>query len=169
MKHILLLVILLNVTQTSFAQWQEQSCGITTPGRGFSQIVTVSPSKVWATEFDVTGVDKTIQDFIRTPDGGITWIVGTVAAVTASYAWACLSAVAADTAWAALNDSLGTGGEVYKTTDGGAHWEKLDVSSGKFPVRVVYFFNSTQGIVIGDPLNGHFEIFSTDDAGVTWD
>src|SRR5882672_3479330 len=120
MKQILIFISLSLLSISLFAQWAEQNCQITTPGRGFEQIIPVSATAVWATTFDVSGAEKSIREYARTVDGGNTWIPAKIDIAPSSYGWACLSAVSSDTAWAALkDDSTGIGGAVYRTYNGG--------------------------------------------------
>ncbi len=59
---------------------------------------------------------------------------------------------------------------IHATFDGGQTWQR---QSGVFedPTAwpdIVYFWSTTWGIAIGDPVDGYFEIYNTTDLGTTW-
>ena len=60
---------------------------------------------------------------------------------------------------------------VYVTTDGGATWNRQPTASYSDPASapdIVHFFNANDGVVIGDPVIGEYEIYTTTAAGTTW-
>lgn len=59
--------------------------------------------------------------------------------------------------------------QILRTDDGGQTWKVVfkDDSKGMF-LDAMDFWNSQNGIVIGDPINGHFFIAKTLDGGKTW-
>lgn len=79
--------------------------------------------------------------------------------------------------WAADADTavvLGTGFEssaaaVYRTTDGGASWQRTyhDGREGIF-LDALGFWEDGRGIAFGDPIDGAFVVISTGDGGRSW-
>ncbi len=59
---------------------------------------------------------------------------------------------------------------LLKSTDGGKTWKQVlaGKEAGTSFFNIVHFFDSKHGIVMGDPVNGKFEIYTTDDGGNTW-
>lgn len=62
-------------------------------------------------------------------------------------------------------------GGVWKTGDGGTTW--IRQSSAAFSgdtsyTNLVYFWNANDGLVMGDPENGYFEIYKTNNGGALW-
>jgi len=170
MKIFRLLLFFLPLSNSLFAQWELHDCGVSTPKFGVLQLVAVGGNIAWGSMFDVSGADRTTHEFTRTADGGFTWSAGNVTPAASNYVWACLAAVGADTAFALFNDdTAATGGALYRTFDGGLSWSQLTGFSPQSSPHIVYFFTSTDGIVVCDPVNNHFQIFSTTDAGNTWD
>ncbi len=58
---------------------------------------------------------------------------------------------------------------IYRTDDGGANW-RLTVTN---PVKegfwdAIAFWDKDHGLLFGDPVNGKFQTYSTNDGGVTW-
>ena len=156
----------------TFAQgWTEQSTGFSEPSRGIRDINIVNASVVWATAYDGTNPENSIQDFTRTIDGGNTWIPGTIAEAE-GLMLTNVSAIDGMTAYVGgvSRDVQGFGG-LFKTTDGGATWEALNEENYIFTdsfFNVVHFFNENVGVTQGDPVNGGYELFRTTDAGATW-
>lgn len=65
--------------------------------------------------------------------------------------------------------NAGSPAYIFLTTDGGAHWKKVYVNkdSAIFLDGLV-FRNKKEGIIYGDPLEGHFVILKTKDGGAHW-
>lgn len=64
-----------------------------------------------------------------------------------------------------------SGGKILKTTDGGTTWNwqstaTFDAPAG-FP-NMVHFFNANNGICMGNPNGGYFEIYKTNNGGTNW-
>ncbi len=79
-----------------------------------------------------------------------------------------VSAISATTAWVAASNLFTGGGAIYKTTDGGLTWTKLEVFSDASFVTVVHFWDENNGVAIGDEVAGSFEIYTTSDGGDSW-
>lgn len=59
---------------------------------------------------------------------------------------------------------------IYKSEDGGAHWElQLTNKDPKGFFDCMAFWDENHGIVIGDPTKGSFEVVTTEDGGRTWE
>jgi photosystem II stability/assembly factor-like uncharacterized protein len=58
---------------------------------------------------------------------------------------------------------------IYKTIDGGAHWELMIVNgeaSGFWDA--IDFWDAQNGVIFGDPVNGQFQVLITNDGGKSW-
>ena len=79
----------------------------------------------------------------------------------------------ANTAWACFYNAVaGSGGGIWKTTDGGGTWTQQGLGSifdaNSFP-NVVHFWDDSVGFAMGDPNPGtQYEIYTTTDGGTTW-
>jgi hypothetical protein len=65
--------------------------------------------------------------------------------------------------------SSGTPALILKTTDGGRNWKEVfrkDDSS--YFLDAMDFWDSKKGIIVGDPIHGHFVLLQTNDGGDTW-
>ena len=159
------LFILCLAALSSQGQWASQASGFPAPAQIINQIVITNASTAWA-----TGSGN--QEYTRTTDGGITWVPGTVSSAVSTYDWSCFAAVDDQTAWAMLYDA-GTGlhGYIYRTDDGGQTWNQqganLYQASASF-ADVIYFWDDSTGVAVGDPVSNEFEIYTTNDGGTTW-
>ncbi len=130
---------------------------------------------VWASVWIATSAQPYTNNFIRSADNGSTWKYDSVRSAPAGYVISSLSPIDADTCYAIMvNIIAGTGGGIFKTTNGGTTWNQLGVgqifNSTSFP-DFVHFWNPQQGVAVGDgngPGTPYFEIYTTNDAGVTW-
>ena len=171
-KIIWIFCILILSGSCSYAQWIDQASGFTAVSRGIRCIYAVSPTIVWASAYDGSGLGAACQDVTMTTNGGTLWTPRTVAGVTnldianivaidASTAWVCMFPPAATT----------TGMGIYKTTNGGVSWSRQATATfsnaNSFP-DVVYFWDQNIGYCMGDPINGDFEIYTTTNGGTTW-
>lgn len=69
----------------------------------------------------------------------------------------------------AMSAGPGTASAMYKTNDGGAHWERLIVNNEESGFwDAIDFWDAQHGVVFGDPVRGQFQILRTDDGGKSW-
>jgi photosystem II stability/assembly factor-like uncharacterized protein len=93
----------------------------------------------------------------RTTDGGTTWIASNLDSLKSFFS---IASISADTAW------IGADGSIYNTIDGGLNWIEQLTTNGI--MHVVRFFNSNNGVCIGDGNGVDAEIYTTTDGGTTW-
>ncbi|MFN3445101.1 MAG: WD40/YVTN/BNR-like repeat-containing protein, partial [Bacteroidia bacterium] len=65
--------------------------------------------------------------------------------------------------------SSGTPAYILKTTDGGLTWKEVykNTDSAYF-LDAMDFWDEQRGIMVGDPINGHFVLLETNNGGETW-
>ncbi|MES2689834.1 MAG: YCF48-related protein [Bacteroidota bacterium] len=65
--------------------------------------------------------------------------------------------------------SSGTPAYILKTTDGGQTWKEVykNTDSAYF-LDAMDFWDDKRGVLVGDPVNGHFVLLQTNDGGETW-
>jgi hypothetical protein len=175
MKKQLLFIALLLTGVASRAQigsWVTQATGFSTTSTGVRNVSVVDSNTVWISSYDGSGGAANRQDFSMTTDGGATWMAGTTPA-PATHDWSMIFGLNDSTAWSMFyNATVGSGGGVWKTTDGGATWTQQGVgtifNSSSFP-DVVHFWNENDGFLMGDPNpSNQFEIYTTTDGGATY-
>lgn len=123
-------------------------------------------------------------DFIRTTNGGATWIKGKMG-TDKTLRFSTISAINSQEAWVAMHKigpvpgnynvgaggSFARGGGIYHTTDGGITWEDTapgELFDGNSVPRIVHFKDKNHGIAIGDPNGGYFEVYITNNKGKKW-
>ena len=68
--------------------------------------------------------------------------------------------------WRAARDEKS---RLYKTTDGGDNWRLLFTNGDSTGfLDALSFWDTKHGIMLGDPVDGHFVILTTADGGETW-
>lgn len=155
--------------------WDTYASGFTTVSRGIESFEVVNQNVVWAIAYDGSGTGATIREYTKTTNGGLTWTPGTVTAsgLTTSYGLANISSIHQDTAWAGVYPvtATNTAQGIYYTTNGGTTWTRQTTatfSTASSFINFVHFFNKNDGVAMGDPAGGYFEIYTTANAGSTW-
>lgn len=174
MKKQLLSVAILCLTvfgANAQGTWVPQATGFPTTSAGVFNVSVCDANTVWISSYDGSGAAANVRDYSVTIDGGATWIPGVVPA-PAGHAWSMIDGLDATTAWAVFyNATAGSGGGIWKTTDGGVNWTQQGVgtifNASSFP-NVVHFWNANEGFTMGDPNPTEFEIYTTSDGGTTW-
>ncbi len=144
-------------TMALFAQaWVPQSANTRASLRGVS---AVDARTVWASGSGGT--------WLATTDGGSTWRAAKVSDADA-LDFRGIRAIDARTAYL-MSAGSGDKSRIYKTSDAGEHWTlQFTNSDPKGFFDAIAFWDERHGIVVGDPLDGHTEILTTDDGGATW-
>lgn len=171
-KPLLLIIAIMALSTSIFAQWVEQATGFASPSRGIRWIAAVDQQVAWCAAYDGSGSGAACQDISITTNGGTLWTPKVIAGVT-NLDIANLSAVSDQKAWACMFPpaSTTTGQGIYITTNGGTTWTRqasATFSNSASFANVVHFFDPILGFCMGDPINGDFEIYTTDDGGNTW-
>ncbi|MBO7434115.1 MAG: C10 family peptidase [Salinivirgaceae bacterium] len=155
--------------------WTMQSSGFSTDYRGITNISAIDNLTAWAAAYDGEQGGQ-CMDFCRTIDGGESW-EGKSIKISGykNYSISMISAVSANEAWAAVyvctNSRTLKGGKILHTTDAGESWEiqaSASFSGSKAFPNIVHFWDSHNGVCIGDPNDGYFEIYTTTDGGANW-
>jgi photosystem II stability/assembly factor-like uncharacterized protein len=128
---------------------------------GFRGLSAATAGIVWA-----SGTEGTI---IRTMNGGATWSVHTVPGAE-KLDFRGIHAFDANTAVIMSSGNAEDGqARIYRTTDGGENWKLVyeQKTRGIF-FDAIAFWDREHGIVVSDPVEGHFALFITTDGGATW-
>lgn len=123
----------------------------------FRGVSAVDASVVWA-----SGTEGAV---VRTIDGGKTW---STSKVEGSLDFRGIHALNVKAAWI-LSSGPGDKSRIYKTEDGGEKWTlQFTNPDAQGFFDAISFFDAQRGIVLGDPVDGHFAILTTNDGGKTW-
>jgi PKD repeat protein len=170
-KTLLFMVAFFALSMISNAQWNEQASGFTTASRGIKYMNVVDSSIVWATAYDGVTPTNYIQEFTKTSNGGALWTPGVINGCSGMEP-AMIFAISATKAYVPMYRQTGSNPQgVYVTTNGGTTWTRqttaLFTNASSFP-DCIHFFDANTGWVLGDPINGDFEMYTTTDGGTTW-
>jgi photosystem II stability/assembly factor-like uncharacterized protein len=132
-----------------------QDSGTTVRLRGISAVDT---DIAWA-----SGRDGTV---LRTVDGGAHWQTRRVAGAE-TLDFRDIEGFDADTALA-LSIGPGESSRVYRTTDGGEHWLLVLQNRDARAFFDCMEFDGRRGWLLGDPVDGAFQLYLTLDKGRTW-
>jgi photosystem II stability/assembly factor-like uncharacterized protein len=104
--------------------------------------------------------------FLRTIDGS-NWTVSQVPGAE-NLDFRDVEAFSADVAYL-LSAGPGDQSRIYKTTDGGRSWtSQFTNHEPKGFLDCMAFWDSSHGVVLGDPVAGKFELLLTEDGGRNW-
>jgi photosystem II stability/assembly factor-like uncharacterized protein len=148
--------LLMLCTSIASAQWQKQTIGTNADFRG---LCAVSPKVAW-----VSGAKGT---YGRTADGGKTWSVGTVPG-SEKLDFRDVEAFGETTAYL-LSAGPGDASRIYKTVDGGKTWAlQFKSADPQAFFDAIAFWDDKNGIAMGDPVKGQFQLIVTEDGGTNW-
>jgi len=147
--------VLITLTMFMAPHWTVQTSGVNVRLRGVS---AVSESVAWA-----SGAGSTV---LRTVDGGATWQKLTVTSEALDFR--DVDAVDARTAYL-LSIGNGPASRIYKTADAGKTWTlQLKNEDPKVFFDAMSFWDTDNGIVFGDSVDGQLYILTTTDGGRVW-
>ena len=156
MKAFTIAAVVLAAAMASPLRWEAQTSGVTARLRGVS---AVTGRVAWA-----SGASGTV---LRTADGGATWQKLVVAGAE-RLDFRDVDAVSATTAYI-LSIGAGPASRIYKTRDAGAHWDlQFTNENPKAFFDAMAFWDAGHGLVMGDSVDGRFDILTTGDGGKTW-
>jgi photosystem II stability/assembly factor-like uncharacterized protein len=140
----------------AFSQWQAQTVGTESAFRG---LCVAGPNIAWAS--------GTMGTYARTTDGGKTWSVGTVAGGE-KLDFRDVE-VFGEAAAYLLSAGPGDASRIYKTIDGGRSWalQFKNADPAAF-FDAIAFWDKNNGIALGDPVKGRFQLLVTSDGGAHW-
>src|SRR5436190_18128321 len=150
-----LATVLIAVATLVAPHWTVQTSGGTASLPGVS---AVDDMVAWA-----SGSGSTV---LRTTDGGATWKPLTI--TTDKLDFLDVDTIDARTAYA-LSIGNGPSSRIYKTIDGGEHWTwQYTNQDPKGFLDAMVFRDATNGVVVGDSVDGKFSILLTSDGGHSW-
>jgi photosystem II stability/assembly factor-like uncharacterized protein len=152
------LPLLLGLSTVATAQWSKVDVPTTASLRGLS---VINQNVVWA-----SGTGGTV---IETIDGGKTWSVIAVPGAEkldfrGIHAFDEKNALIMSSGPAEQGQA-----RLFRTQDGGQSWQQVfeEKRRGIF-FDAIAFWDRRHGIVLSDPIDGHFALFRTEDGGATW-
>jgi photosystem II stability/assembly factor-like uncharacterized protein len=149
------------------AQWTPQKIALPGDILGVYTFSAVDANTIWAAPYSYSACNK----LIKTTDGGKTWEVVTVQGGE-GLAFAGMQALDENKVWVAMWPSgTSTDSAIFYSADGGKTWVQQETAFYKTCgyVSFLHFFNEKEGITVGDPNGGLFEIYFTSNGGEKWE
>ncbi len=158
MRRVLLAAALALITVSCHAQWQLQTSNSAADLRG---IRNVGNGVAWA-----SGTSGTV---LRTEDGGYVWQTCSIPPGAEKLDFRGIQAFDANTA-IVMSSGKGDLSRLYKTIDGCHTWKLVFTNPDKEGFWDAILLNrfDKDGYLLGDPINGAFAVWETDDRGMTW-
>jgi len=164
----------------SAQSWQQKSSGTDSLSRGFEWIAAADDVSAYAIPATMADFGfATDNNFAFTRDGGATWRTMVVPGLENQYLTGT-EAVSANTVFVmgqnmgyVVNEFYYGGGSIImKSTDGGKTWVRKGANIYSDTVssfaNLIFFFNSNEGMIFGDPQGGYFEAYTTRNGGNSW-
>lgn len=165
-RHFFLLFFALHTHTLLFAQHSIERCdtntftlgeGVILSKTSFRGLSVVDDEVIWA-----SGSRGTIA---RSTDGGKTFVFTQLK----GYEKSDFRDIEAFDAQRAVIMSSGTPAYILQTKDGGNTWKQSYASNDTaIFLDAMDFWDDQNGMIIGDPVNGHFLLMQTQDGGQTW-
>ena len=162
----------------SFAQgdyWTEYANAQPAVSTNVGSISIVNDNVVWCNNGCGTANCTAIRRYSRSVNSGLNWTTGVVdlGAASQSLEISNISGTSASTAYVSAHPKANVSaiGGVWKTTDGGLTWNRQATAtygSNDSFANLVHFFDANNGVTMGDPDGGYFEIYTTSNGGTTW-
>ncbi len=157
LQQTILLALTLAATTQAHAQFDLEDSLTTASLRG---IHSVGNGIAWA-----SGTDGTV---LRTEDGGFEWQPCAIPPGAEHLDFRGIQAFDENTA-VVMSSGKGDLSRLYKTTDGCRTWKLLFTNPDKEGFwDALQFSSRNQGVLLGDPVNGSFAIYVSDNSGDTW-
>lgn len=145
------------LAQHSPAVWQMEPSETTADLRG---VHAAGPGVVWA-----SGTGGTV---LRSEDSGFEWQNCATPPGAEKLDFRAIWGFDDQTA-IVMSSGPGALSRLYKTTDGCAHWALLYTNPDKDGFwDALVFENRDRGTLLGDPVNGRFQVLHTTDGGRSW-
>lgn len=150
-------------------RWNGQNCNIKIPMQGVYRIHAVNENVAWVAREKVINQIVQYPHYAKTIDGGTTWQSDSLI-MYPGYSVSQIFALDGSNAWMAIF-KVGAGGKIVKTNNGGMSWTEQSSAQYTSPYgfpNIVHFWNQNEGISIGDPNGGYFEVYTTTNGGTNW-
>jgi hypothetical protein len=153
--------------QFGLSPWQIRSSEAA-PQQGIVEMSEPDQTTCYGIIFD--GFFGPTSGITVTHDGGATWHSQLIAALENNYLFGVAATTAKTVHVIGWNYATG-GGNIFRSSDGGITWQREAANAytdaASFP-DAIKFFNPANGVIIGDPVNGSFEMYTTSDGGDNW-
>lgn len=141
---------------TASTHW---NLALTNSTAGLRGIDNAGGGVIWA-----SGTNGTV---LRSEDDGYMWQNCKLPPETAKLDFRAVHAWDADNAMV-MSSGPGLASRLYETKNGGATWQQLFANPDREGFWDALVFHGKSGFILGDPVNGQFVIYRSDDLGHQW-
>ncbi len=107
--------------------------------------------------------------YVKSSDGGNTWVTRNITNASKGLSLSNIYAISSNKAYACLNPQNSSGGAIMVTSDSGKTWTTQTSANFRGSwADWVYFFDSNNGVCMGDPSLNRFFIYTTINGGSIW-
>ncbi|HLA55681.1 MAG TPA: hypothetical protein VK623_06255, partial [Flavobacterium sp.] len=174
MKKLLLSIFIVSSFAANAQFWTQKAAGFATASRGINCISIVDANVIWAKAYDGSATaNPSIREYTKSTDGGNTWTAGTINPFGILGGVGSITAASATTAWITtypVTATVQNHNAIWVTTNGGTTWTKQTTAAFAADsfANFVHFWDANNGVAMGDPQSGYFEIYTTSNGGTTW-
>ncbi len=175
MKKFLLIIAFISILDAQAQDyWTEFATAQSAASTGMSSLSIVDATTTWASMACGTSGCTPIRRFSRTLNNGSSWNTAVVdlGPNSANLRIANISATSSSTAYVSVfPGASGAVGGIWKTVDGGVTWARQTTATFTGTdafCDLVHFFNANDGVALGDPNDGFYEIYTTSNGGTNW-
>ena len=173
MKKITLFFVLMSVLTLNAQDFWTEIAPFPVSNLAPKQISIVNNNVVWV--YTSRAFSSTIDKWSVSTDGGFTWQNGDFYLGSTNLNVCSIFGISATKAYITAYDATGSStinsGGVWMTQDAGISWVKQTSAAfnnaSSFP-NFIHFFDQNNGVVAGDPINGVYEIYTTNNGGSNW-
>ncbi len=175
MKKLLLFTLLTTAIHTQAQDfWTEYATSQPEANTGMTSISIVDDNVTWLNMSCGTPACTPIRRYSKTIDGGMYWQTAAIdlGSNSVNLKIGNISGVSEMVAYAAVQPTgSGAIGGIWQTTDGGTTWTRQASATFSDPasfVSLVHFWDSNNGVAMGNPVDGYYEIYTTANGGNLW-
>ena len=175
MKKLLLFTLLTTAIHTQAQDfWTEYATSQPEANTGMTSISIVDDNVTWLNMSCGTIGCTPIRRYSKTIDGGMYWQTAAIdlGSNSVNLKIGNISGVSEMVAYAAVQPTgSGAIGGIWQTTDGGTTWTRQASATFSDPasfVSLVHFWDSNNGVAMGNPVDGYYEIYTTANGGNLW-
>jgi photosystem II stability/assembly factor-like uncharacterized protein len=152
------LLLLLVITSSNAQYWSEQTSNVTATLTSVSGNYVTSAEHAW-----ICGYNGTV---LKTTNRGTNWINVSGGGIPGNVQLINIAGIDPNTAITA--GYINTTTFVYRTSNGGANWNQVFTQPFGL-INAILFYSNVNGFMQGSPVGGRWSLWTTTNAGLTWD
>lgn len=175
MKKTLFLASLISMQIASAQTWQKKYSGFVSQ-RGIIDIAAPDAFNAYGIAYDASNFNNSLNEITSTNNSGFSWKAQSINLLKdhrimgIATAPGLLSPVVHLIAWNPTGNG-GAGGKVVRSLNNATTWAQEGVNTFTDPASFpddIAFLNANDGVMFGDPVQGYFEFYTTNNGGNKW-